>query len=178
MFKSKFILASILALTSAQAFAATDLQKDLETPFEPLSNPFTNMSEQRLDAGTESALSAFLLKCFYRPVNRDLWDEMHVSAECAGAVKTKVTDHDKNGRAILSPVVEIHAGALQFTAVSWDGDDSDHGDEMALGIYDPQGNRIAIYKGLYLEGNTFDALSGAVGVGAKIRQVNDPSLAF
>ena len=168
----------IAAAAGAQAFAATDLEKYLSVPFEALSNPFTTLNDQTLPESTETALRAFLLKCFIRPVNGIFWGELKITSECASSVKYSVADHTSNGNPILSPVVEIHTGKLQFTAVSWDGDNSDHGDELALGIYDTHGNRVAIYKSLYMEGNTFDALAGAVGVNADITKVTDTSLKF
>ena len=89
----------------------------------------------------------------------DVQSEARVRPECASQV---VSDS--------SAKVEIHTGSLNLIAVAWDGDDSDHGDEMALGVYDMTGKRVGIYKGLYLDGNTFD-FHGKVRTEAKLSQM-------
>jgi hypothetical protein len=181
MTPTRFAPLAALLLLAAPAFAATDLENDLKTPFEPLSNPFTHSVDRALSKRAQAELKEFVLRCLVRPVKEDsnqveIDDEARVRAECAGETVYTETPDARTGRPTIDPRVEIHSGSLDLIAVSWDGDNSDGGDELALGIYTTDGTRIAVYRSLYLEGDTFDGLAAALGLAREIPHVQDPSL--
>lgn len=159
-------LVSLLAFVAPLAASASDLANDLRTPFAPLTNPFGGARTMPLPAPTASALKALLESCAFISVSQRstiaLYREAALQARCQDAL-TPSYRLDRNGQRILGPVLKVQTGGLALQVVSWDGNDSDGGDEQALGIYDAAGNRIAVYTGVFADGNVLDGLSRVVG---------------
>jgi hypothetical protein len=143
------------------AARASDLSRDLQVPFDPLSNPFQGVQEMPVSDSQASALKALLERCAFTPgkftglgvLTTEL--ETDILPACA---KDLSLSADKN---ILS------VRGLDLEIVSWDGSQSDGGDEQAIGIYSSSGDRIAAYPALFVDGNVLNGLAHAVG--AKIR---------
>ncbi len=156
--KAKIFISLICgALSLSSAALASDMSKDLKTPFEPLANPFHANQEQTLNPKLASDLSALLLKCSSRKVTVDehkwdVWNMAEIKPECSGDMSM---NKDQN-QLTISVQNQI------FHVISWDGSFSDHGDQQAIGIYNAKGKRIGVYPGLYVDGNVLDGLAAAL----------------
>jgi hypothetical protein len=158
--KTKLFISLICgALSLSSAALASDMSKDLKTPFEPLSNPFNENSEKPLNAKLANDLSALLLKCTSRKVSVDehgweVWNLAEIKTECSEFLSV---NQDQNH-------LTIDVQNQTFHVISWDGSHSDGGDEQAIGIYNAKGKRIAVYPALYADGNVVDGLAHALNV--------------
>jgi len=163
------IASLILAMTMITSLAqASDLSQDLKTPFDVFSNPFNGVSAKPLPEATATHLRNLLSACAVRPVDFKLgyerdWDSK-LKNNCLTALQPNYEKNEK-GEDEIKNMVRINFGDLQMYAVTWDGSNSDGGDEQAIGIYDLSGNRIAVYPEIYsAEGNIIDGLSRALQV--------------
>jgi hypothetical protein len=164
-FLTKSILLAALALSSAAM--ASDLTKDLKTPFDVMTNPFQAAKEMPLSPKLKNKLVDLLQGCTLQPVrhdgnNMEIWDPAQVKPECkAQLILEDSKGHDgfsmaENRLRIFGP------HGLEFSVVQWDGSYSDGGDQQAIGIYDSRGKRIAVYPSLYVDGNVLTGLSAAL----------------
>ena len=154
--KNKLILTALVFLAPLAA-RASDLSRDLQVPFDPMTNPFQNMEAKVLPASDLSELKALLERCTFTPGKFNgfgvLTTELDtdISPACANELSLNA---DKNILTVRSLDLEI---------VSWDGSHSDGGDEQALGVYSANGDRVAVYPSLFADGNVIDGLAYAVG---------------
>lgn len=159
-------LAVIAILGASLPAAASELTDDLRTPFEPVTNPFGRAHTQPLASAPAAALKALLEKCAYTPVKATsaiaVYGESALRAGCESSLTPNYVT-DAKGERFVGNMLAVHAAGLDLQVVSWDGSDSDGGDEQALGIYDANGSRIATYTGLFVDGNVLDGLAHAVG---------------
>jgi hypothetical protein len=162
--RSKIFAMAIGALVFSSTSFASDLTKDLKTPFDVMTNPFDHMEEVALDGQTAQALKTLIEECTFRTVtkneNYEAWGTAQLKQECAARASLKLVQGPYAGENKLI----IHDKGLKLLALAWDGSHSDGGDEQALGIYNKQGQRIAVYPSLYADGNVIEALAHALGV--------------
>lgn len=160
---TQVLTVTALTLILSSVSFASDLKKDLKAPFDVMTNPFENVKEVSLTGPTAQALKNLVEQCTFRIVtkteNGEAWGEAQLDSECADRATLKKVDGPMGGWSKLV----IHDKGLELLAVIWDGSYSDGGDEQALGIYDRQGDRIAVYPNLYADGNVIDALAMAAG---------------
>lgn len=159
-------LAVIGALVISSMAMASDLQEDLKTPFEPLTNPFNSVQEVKLNANLATTLTTLLQRCAFVPSTKseDGFETLglaELKADCDSAF-TVSRDKGSDGVSYISNKMKITLKGIVLYVISWDGSDSDGGDEQALGIYDVQGNRIAVYPSLHVDGNVIDGLAHAL----------------
>lgn len=159
-------LVTLALLGASLSAAASDLSDDLRTPFEPVTNPFGRSATVPLQAPAAAELKALLEKCAYTPVNNRsalaVYNDAALRRGCEQALVPSY-ETDKHGQPYIGNRLAIHTADLDLTVVSWDGSDSDGGDEQAIGIYDQAGFRVARYTGLFVDGNVVDGLAHAVG---------------
>jgi hypothetical protein len=166
MMKLNTKLLTIAALTFALSSVsfASDLRKDLKTPFDVMTNPFDDVQEIALKPETAEVLKELIQDCTFRIVTKgpkyDSWDVAQLKADCAPRATLKLVRGPLNG---FNKLV-VHDQGLRLIALSWDGSHSDGGDQQALGIYDQRGVRMAVYPSLFADGNVIDALALALGV--------------
>lgn len=144
---------ALAAFVSAPAFAS-DLANDLRVSFDPRSNPFGQVEEQALSEQIAGQWKQTLEACAYSPT------DMSNGYPCLDAAKVKAECQSQLGGD--EHRLTIGYGGRKFTVVSWDGSDSDGGDQLAIGVYDGSGKRVAVYPSLFSEGNVIDALAHAV----------------
>ena len=158
--------ALVVLLTSAAPAFASDLSDDLRTPFEPLSNPFGQAQASPLSSQVAQELKAVLEGCAYSPVHHTsripLIEMAALRSGCEGSVKVAL-EVARDGKPVIGHWAQVRTPHFQLQVVSWDGSNSDGGDEQAIGVYDLSGQRVAIYPALYGEGNVLDGLAHAVG---------------
>ena len=152
--KSKLVFSITAFLISSVTFGS-DLSKDLKTPFEPLTNPFEHVKEQPLQKWVSLQVKSLMEACAYTPVKYERMKIVDSARLRPGCERTIVVNRNQNQMQIVTP-------NLKLFVVTWDGSDSDGGDQQALGVYDQSGRRIAVYPGLYLSGNVIDGLAYAV----------------
>jgi hypothetical protein len=164
MFTFKTTLFSLaIAFVSASAFAA-DIDTDLEIPFEPLTNPFGRSATHALPASISSQVKAILESCAYVPSSGGgsvLGEAQLRKGNCSKSISA-IYERDKNGQPVIGHRVQLTVNGFDLDVISWDGNDSDGGDEQAIGVYDTDGHRIAAYTGLFTDGNVIDGLAHAV----------------
>ncbi len=156
-------LVAVCALFATQAFAS-DLSNDLLTPFEPLSNPFGGVEAATLPGSVAYQLKGLLEKCAYSPIsggNREVQHEAAVQPSCKNLLQASETIY--KGAPSVGHTLKVKALGINLQIISWDGSNSDGGDEQAIGIYDAAGDRIAVYPSLYVDGNVLDGIAHIVG---------------
>jgi hypothetical protein len=176
-FKKLLLTLSLVTLVgSASSLAsASDLSNDLRTSFAPLSNPFEHSAEKPLPAAVATILRNLLARCAYTPVqapNASTSNTVYFDASLEKGCESEIIAsyvNDKNGHKVIGNRLFIHSQGLALQVVSWDGSQSDGGDEQAIGIYDIYGNRVAVYPALYVIGNALDGIAHAVGANLKTR---------
>ena len=167
----KSILIQLTMIVSAIGFSsvgfASDLSNDLKTPFEPLTNPFENVAEVELQASLANPLKDLLQKCAYVNVKTSegggrIFGDTRLKTECLSVLKPNYTVDQ--GQSYINNKLVVLLNGAQYLFVSWDGSDSDGGDQQAIGVYDSKGNRIAVYPSLYVDGNVVDGVLHALGL--------------
>jgi hypothetical protein len=157
--KFALTLAAIIAAAPLAALAS-DLSRDLKVPFAPLSNPFANAQEQGLEPTAAAELKALLENCAFTP------GQFNASGAITGELETGIFP-------ICSASLSLNADKNQLTVrtsdlfleiVSWDGSQSDGGDEQAVGVYGFNGQRLAVYPSLFADGNVIDGIAHALAV--------------
>jgi hypothetical protein len=157
----KNLLILTVLFLAPQAARASDLSRDLQVPFDAMSNPFHGVEAKAVSESAATELKALLERCVFTPGKFNglgvLTNELEtgILPACASELGLNA---DKN---ILT------VRALDLEIVSWDGSHSDGGDEQAIGVYSSSGDRLAVYPSLFADGNVLDGLAYAVG--AKIR---------
>jgi len=148
---------------------ASDLASDLKTPFQPMTNPFGSVTQKiELEANTAAYLKSLLQKCAYvasemPPSGMAIVHDAALNPSCISEISVSY-DTGNDGTQYISNKMLIHSQGLSLYVVSWDGSDSDGGDEQALAIYDMSGKRLAVYPSLFVDGNVLDGLSHALGI--------------
>lgn len=162
------------ALVAAPAFAS-DLSNDLRTAFAPLSNPFEHTAAKPLATDAANTLRNILSRCAFTPVqapsvnmSNAVYFDAALEKSCAPEITASYVK-DKNGKKVVGNSLIVHSDGLYLQVVSWDGSQSDGGDEQAIGVYDFNGNRVAVYPGIYAIGNVLDGLAHAVGMSLRTR---------
>jgi hypothetical protein len=166
-FIMKTLTLALLTLAFTGTVMASDLTEDLKTKFEPLTNPFGNVAAVDLDKGTESQLVELFQRCAFQKVHKDqagleIYELSELKTECLAEI-TPSYSQDRKGNRYIDNRLDIHTkNGLVLTVVTWDGDDSDGGDQQALGVYNKAGARIAVYPSLYVDGNVVDGIIHAI----------------
>lgn len=164
------VLKSVLTLatlTLASLAHASDLTEDLKTPFKERTNPFGQFNEAPLAEPQATQLKTLLSHCAYNPISAlpsglKVENEAHLDSACAYLFQAQY-ETGRDGRPYIANIVNV-LGGLNLTIVSWDGGDSDGGDNQAIGVYDASGNRIAVYPSTYVDGNVVDGIAHVLGL--------------
>lgn len=150
---------------------SSDLTHDLKTKFEPRSNPFQGMSEKELSQDFKTPLLELLSSCAYQVVTKnegfDSYEPATLERECLKEITPNY--YSFQGRRYINNKLRIHTQeGLILTIVSWDADDSDGFDEQAIGVYNQNGKRIAVYPQVWADGNVVSGIMQALGENVRI----------
>ncbi len=134
----------------------SDLAADLAKKGGVQGTPFTQAMARDLNVSTVHALKALSERCLESEVAfiRSVKTMYGVKSGCA---KEEIGRVSKNTEKLTERVSFVVAGQ-KLTAVMWDGDDSDGGDQVDVAFYAASGERIALYKSLYTNDDVLDNL--------------------
>ncbi len=134
----------------------SDLADDLAKQGGVQGTPFTQGMARDLNATTVQALKALSERCLESEVAiiRGVKNMYGVKSVCA---TTEISKISKNAVKLTQRVSIVVAGQ-KLTAVMWDGEESDGGDQVDVAFYSAAGARIALYKGLYTNDDVLDNL--------------------
>ena len=146
------------AILASFGAIASDLDHDLAVGFAPMQNPFMNFERQPLDQNIQDKVGGILQKCAYQEVrsnfnsNHDVLALAKIKKNCAGIINESSDGNRLDVK--VSPYQKM-------IIVGWDGLDSDGGDEQAIGIYNQDGNRLAVYPDVFEFGNVISGVMHA-----------------
>jgi hypothetical protein len=148
---------------------ASDLAHDLALPAGELGTPFTKRDDMDLVPSIASDLKALLERCAETPVSTDphgLETVYEMRSKCPELGAPTWNEKTWTER------VDFRLGDEAFTALTFDGRDSDGGDESDLAIYDASGRRIAVYTALYGDNSAVGDMASVLG--AHVPEVTVP----
>ena len=151
----------------------SDLKRDLAKPAGDRGTPFQQSDAKELRPDLLAGLGSLASRCLlsHEKVDpRGSWYILPTTTTCA----TELAEHEWNDAAWRDQTT-FKLGDKSYTAVTWDGLDSDGGDECDLAIYDEKGKRIAVYTELYVDIDVYSAISAVSN--ANVKTVTDPWVA-
>jgi len=146
---------TLLLLASPLAARASDLSRDLQVPFAPLTNPFSGVEAKPLE--NPEALKALLERCTFIP------GKFSGAGVLSAELETEILPACASELSLSAEKNVLLARGLGLEVVSWDGSQSDGGDEQAIGVYDTRGRRLAVYPALFVDGNAINGIAHAIG---------------
>jgi hypothetical protein len=149
---------------AGHASATSDLATDLAKPAGPLGTPFTKADEKALPKALVKSLKSLVAGCVEERYTIDPQGTEIDFGTFTTCPQIKSPDYDKE-KLVEKTVLDLDG--TTYTAVAWDGDDSDGGDETDLAIYDADGKRIAVYKAFYSDSGVLSDLASVAGVTPK-----------
>jgi hypothetical protein len=161
--KSKFAVLFLLLMSSFSFAATTDFQVDSKyTGIH--GTPFKLGHNVPLPPAFAAVLKNLLLHCVVDVQSFDKGYETDFGPKvlpyCSKIIQTR---YDQRA---FSELAQLNVGGTWIVAKTFDGLDSDGGDQFDIAVYDVQGNRRAVATSIYAETSALYGLARLVGIKA------------
>jgi hypothetical protein len=159
--KTIFAILTLTLLTSNSFAAQTDYQAD-SVHGGMTSTPFKEGDAMPLPPAFANSLKSLLLQCVVQVMDNRGANPVDfgpkVLPRCSSLIQTKWDSHS------FSDIARVDVRGIVIFAKTFDGRNSDGGDEFDIAVYDAQGTRRALRTAIYTETSSLIGLGALAGV--------------